>query len=245
MSDEDQKVEELLLDVIEKYQELEACQPTETDAVATDEINTLQSNLIGLMCSTTSTIFEGKAEAPIIKGTSYTAASREIAATAGETKAVDLKADCWIEANISSKRTKVESEKSEIPNYSSPINLNNREVQISAPIILVEKDVPGVNVVTKEIQLDRGFYKIEYSLNNLHPYCGLGLFNQSRAFKQFLVYHRRLINTPEIVYEIGHFYLEIKEPSLIAITDGKGTHRPKSFKGLITLTVHKYKTTPN
>lgn len=131
------------------------------------------------------------------------------------------------------------------PTFSPPINLNNTHVQVTSPIILIEVKWEDLKVKTESVHLEKGIYKIEYTINNLEPFCGLGLFNLKKEFKQILVYHRSLFNPPPIVHESGHFYLELKEANLIALTNGDGFYRPYNFRGLISVTIHKYKTSPN
>lgn len=129
-----------------------------------------------------------------------------------------------------------------VPDYSKPINISGSIVQISSPIVLIETTWPELKVDIDGILLDKGFYKIEYTLNKIPQYIGLGLFNTNRKFQKLLTYHRAINNPPEILFENGHFYLEIKETGVIAITNGDGNYRPKAgFHGVIFVTVHRYK----
>lgn len=130
------------------------------------------------------------------------------------------------------------------PDYSKPTIISGSFVQISSPIVLIEGDRawPELKVDTDGILLEKGFYKIEYTLNNVKPGHGLGLFNTRREFQKLLMYHRYLGDPPTILFKNGHFYLEIKETSVIALTDDVGKYRPKNDNGIIFVTVHQYKT---
>lgn len=97
------------------------------------------------------------------------------------------------------------SQKFALPDYSGSIDLNKVRVQISSPINLVEIAWPELKTYASGVYLTKGFYKIEYTLNNVIPYFGLGLFDSDRTFKHLLVYHRAFEGPPAINFQSGHF----------------------------------------
>lgn len=164
--------------------------------------------------------------------------------TSGEASGEVLKTEVGKESvtTVTERSGENKNQEFTVPDYSKPINISGSIVQISSPIVLIETTWPELKVDIDGILLDKGFYKIEYTLNKIPQYIGLGLFNTNRKFQKLLTYHRAINNPPDILFENGHFYLEIKEKGVIAITDGDGNYRPKSgFHGVIFVTVHRYK----
>lgn len=143
----------------------------------------------------------------------------------------------------------------EAPTYGPDINPYNVKWLTSSPIVLYGASRPGVNIRSAGILLDEGFYKLEFTFVNVYTGFGVALFHPRT--KQFL----RLLGHNSTFYKEGpregeqyHLYanrtfkgihISIETSGLVGLTDGNGTYLPRDFKGMIFVTVHKYKTTPN
>lgn len=144
----------------------------------------------------------------------------------------------------------------ESPSYGPSINPYNVIWQISSPVILYNKFRPAVNIRSAGILLDRGFYRLEFTFVNVFTGFGVGLFDpETKAIRQLLAHHSTFYKEeekalPEDYHQyvnrtIGGIYITIDKSGLIGLSDGNGNYLPKNFKGLVIVTVHKHKVTPN
>lgn len=111
------------------------------------------------------------------------------------------------------------------PHYSKPIHITGNYVRISYPIF--------VNNRTEGILLDPGFYKIEYTTQEINPYYGFGLFNIQKKGAKWAGF---IIQT----MQMGHFYLDIEKQGVIAIIGKDNSYQPRDTNGDIIFTVHQY-----
>lgn len=132
-----------------------------------------------------------------------------------------------------------------LPDYSPSFNTRNALWEVSQPIILTGNRWPAFDLDIEGIHLNRGIYKIQYTLVNTSAGHGLGLFTQNKKFIRLLGYISIHGSVAPIPWATNEVYLELKNNHIIALTNHDTEFRPYSFPGLINITVHKLKTTPN
>lgn len=112
--------------------------------------------------------------------------------------------------------------------FSEPINWNNSKWEVGNPMILDK---------VKEINIESGFYKINYYLNKKGVVAhGLAIFEKdSKKFRDIIVWN----SADQSIQVKGEQFIEIKTPGIIAITGHSGEFKPKGFSGFYILSLHK------
>lgn len=141
----------------------------------------------------------------------------------------------------------------EAPTYGPSINPLNVTWQISTPVILYGNSRPSVNIRSAGILLDRGYYKLDFTFVNVLSGFGVGLFEpETKRFQKLLGHHSTFykqepINTKSEQYHLyanrsfNDIYITIEKSGLIGLTDGNGVYLPENFRGMIFVTVYKFK----
>lgn len=141
----------------------------------------------------------------------------------------------------------------EAPTYGPSINPLNVTWQISTPVILYSESRPGVNIRSAGILLNRGYYKLDFTFVNVLSGFGVGLFEpETKKFQKLLGHHSTFYkqeptNTKAEQYHLyanrgfNDIYITIEKSGLIGLTDGNGVYLPENFRGMIFVTVYKFK----
>lgn len=139
------------------------------------------------------------------------------------------------------------------PKYGPGIN-STTTWQSTSPIILTALNLPIIGAVYEGIYLERGFYRVAFTLVNVHSGQALGVFDaKTKKLKQILTYQTYSggVSQPgssyykHVVRYTETSYVQVDEPAIIALTNNKAEFRPGNFEGAIVITVYRYKSTPN
>lgn len=127
----------------------------------------------------------------------------------------------------------------ESPKYLTEINLYGAKWLISQPITLFGGSWSGFN--TKRIQLDPGFYRIEYSLSTISKRTSaIGVFlPQTKKLVEILNWQTNTAAEHPINIS-GHKYIRLESNRDIAITNYSGEVAPEHFSGAYIINVLKW-----
>lgn len=92
--------------------------------------------------------------------------------------------------------------------------------------------------------LNKGEYKLKYTASTYGKESrGLALFDTRKKFKKLLSW-QSLGGYWAIINQNGEAYININEPSILAVTDNSTAFMPDDFRGTITVTIYEIRRPP-
>lgn len=248
-------IDELLLNIIERTDKI--LEETE-DKITDDSLEKVQfekEKLLQLMCERTKAIFEAdpnqeskNIKEKVAEETFLTSKKPEETATQevepeASTSAATIHTTSEEKAEVV--RQNLDSFEITSPDYIYNFNPIETYWEVSQPIFLGAQSESTYDFRTRAIYLQKGTYKIEYYLINIHAGYGLALFSEKKEFRNLIAYLSNNGYTKPMVHAREKVYIKLKKDRFLALINSKSDINPTDFKGYIKIIVHKLKTTPN
>lgn len=138
-----------------------------------------------------------------------------------------------------------ESLSTENPSYGPAVNALSYW-EISKPIYLTNVIYNDLKINTESIYLSKGFYKFSYTFSNVNPPGGIGIFDTDKKELIRLIAYQSYYGGQgeKVVRFSGTEYFKTDKDVVIGVTNGFGNFRPASFRGIVSVTVHKLRNSP-
>lgn len=215
-------VEDLLLDIIDRTDKILNISGEVINTEIEEIDQTQKEELLNLMCERTKNIIEAETQTSFQQETPSTSEAEQPTETFGEIAQLTT------------------------PSFGPSINANTIW-EISNPIYLTNVIYQGIGITAEGIYLSKGFYKIKYTFSNVKTASGLALFEaNTKKFISLIAYQSYYGSEGEKVIRFqGEEYYNINSNVIIAITNGVGEYRPEEFRGIISVTILKQRSSPN
>lgn len=117
--------------------------------------------------------------------------------------------------------------------------------EISEQVFRSTKSFGAIGISAEGIFLDKGFYKIAYTLCNIKPPGRIALLTSAKEFIKLIAYHSYYGgNDEKINRHSSEVYMKVNSASLIGLTGDFGNFRPEGIEGISSVTIHKLKIRP-